>query len=984
MANAGREGGGARERARMAAGASEVEILKPRCDKREYRRIVLPNSLEALIISDPETDKAAASMNVSVGSFSDPDGLEGLAHFLEHMLFYASKKYPIEDSYSKFITEHGGSRNAYTASEHTNYHFDVNVDSFEEALDRFAQFFISPLMSPDATLREIKAVHSENQKNLLSDVWRMSQLQKHLSSRNHPYHKFGTGNWNTLEVQPKLNGLDTRLELLKFYKKNYSANLMHLVVYAREGLDAIQSLVEQKFCDIQNSGQNYSYFPGQPCSSEHLQILVKAVRIKQGHKLRVVWPIAPSIRNYKEGPCRYLSHLIGHEGEGSVFFVLKQLGWALSLEAGEGDWSLEFSFFSVSIELTDKGHEHIEDIVGILFRYIDLLQNSGVNKWIFDELVAISETQFHYQDKISPCRYVVNIASNIQNFPPEDWLVRWSLPSNFVPSTIQTILDELTPENIRMFWESKNFEGCTDLVEPWYGTSYSVEKVPVSIIKQWIAKAPEVDLHLPKQNVFIPSDLTIKNAQEKQVKYPILLRTSSFSRLWYKPDTMFSMPKAYIKVEFNCPQSIVSPEAEVLTYIFTKLLIDYLNEYAYYAKVAGLYYAIYNTRMGFEVIVVGYNDKMRILLETIVGRIEQFEVKPDRFFVIKESITKKYENFKFQKPFEQARHYSSLLLEDNKWPWNEKLEVLPHLEADHLSKFSNILLEKAFLEFYIAGNIEPREADSIAQHIEDILFKSTHSKCKPLFPSQHLASRIIKLEEGLRYYYPTEVFNIKDENSALIHYTQIHQDEIKLNVRLQLFALIAKQAAFHQLRTVEQLGYITMLTQRNDSGTRGVQIIIQSSVKDPLYLEARVDAFLEKFGSKLHEMTNEEYKNYVNALIDMKLEKFKNLWEESAFYWREIVDGTLKFDRVDSEVAALKELDKDELIDYFNKFIKIDSPQRKTLCVLVYGGPQTAEYKKVIQQEDTPKLHRIKDIFAFRRSRPLFGSFKGGLGLTKL
>lgn len=85
-----------------------------------------------------------------------------------------------------------------------------------------------------------------------------------------------------------------------------------------------------------------------------------------------------------------------------------------------------------------------------------------------------------------------------------------------------------------------------------------------------------------------------------------------------------------------------------------------------------------------------------------------------------------------------------------------------------------------------------------------------------------------------------------------------------------------------------------------------------------------------------------------------------------------------------SQVAALKELDKDELIDYFNKYIKIDSPQRKTLCVHVYGGPQTAEYKKVIQQEDTPKLEQIKDIFAFRRSRPLFGSFKGGLGLTKL
>ncbi|THU45479.1 hypothetical protein C4D60_Mb02t18360 [Musa balbisiana] len=920
----------------MALGGSEVEILKPRCDKREYRRIVLPNCLEVLLISDPETDKAAASMNVSVGSFSDPDGLEGLAHFLEHMLFYASEKYPVEDSYSKYITEHGGSTNAYTTSEHTNFHFDVNADCFEEALDRFAQFFISPLMSPDATLREIKAVDSENQKNLLSDGWRLSQLQKHLSSKNHPYHKFSTGNWNTLEVIPKSNGLDTRLELLKFYEENYSANLMHLVVYGREDLDAIQSLVERNFSNIRNIGRSSIHFPGQPCSSEHLQILVKAVRIKQGHVLRVIWPITPSIQNYKEG-------------------------WALSLEAGEGDWNFDYSFFSVVIELTDKGHEHLEDIVGLLFRYISLLQNSGVNKWIFDELAAISETKFHYQDKFSPSHYVVNIASNMQIFPPEDWLVASSLPSKFVPSAIQKILDELTPENIRIFWESKTFEEHTDSVEPWYGTPYSVEKVASSTIKQWITKAPNVNLQLPKPNIFIPSDLAIKNVQEK-VKFPVLLRKSHCSRLWYKPDTMFSAPKAYIRIDFNCPQSNLSPEAE---HMMPKLLV-FIMQYA--------------TR----VIVLGYNDKMRILLETIVGRIEQFEVKPDRFSVIKESVIKEYQNFKFQQPYKQALYHCSLLLEDHTWPWSDKLEVLPHLEANHLAQFSAIMLEKTFLEFYIAGNIEPNEADSIVQHIEDILFKSTHPKCKPLFPSQHLTNRIIKLERGLCFYYPIEVLNEKDENSALVHYIQVHQDDIKLNVKLQLFALIAKQAAFHQLRSIEQLGYITALVQRNDSGVRGVQIIIQSTIKDPAYLDARVNAFLEMFESKLYEMTNEEYKSNVNALIDMKLEKHKNLREESAFYWREIVDGTLKFDRRESEVAALRELSKEELLDFFSTYVKVDAPQRKTLSVQVYGGLHTAEYKKVVQEADTPKVCQIKDVFSFRRSRPLYGSFKGGLGHMKL
>lgn len=57
-----------------------------------------------------------------------------------------------------------------------------------------------------------------------------------------------------------------------------------------------------------------------------LQIIVKAVPIKEGHTLRIQWLITPNIQHYKEGPCKYVSRLVGHEGEGSLFYVLKNLG----------------------------------------------------------------------------------------------------------------------------------------------------------------------------------------------------------------------------------------------------------------------------------------------------------------------------------------------------------------------------------------------------------------------------------------------------------------------------------------------------------------------------------------------------------------------------------------------------------------------------------------------------------------------------------
>ena len=56
------------------------------------------------------------------------------------------------------------------------------------------------------------------------------------------------------------------------------------------------------------------------------QIVVKAVPIREGHNLEMIFPITPEIQNYKAAPSRYLGHLIGHEADGSLFAHLKKLG----------------------------------------------------------------------------------------------------------------------------------------------------------------------------------------------------------------------------------------------------------------------------------------------------------------------------------------------------------------------------------------------------------------------------------------------------------------------------------------------------------------------------------------------------------------------------------------------------------------------------------------------------------------------------------
>jgi insulysin len=150
------------------------EVIKHATDERKYKAFTLAkNGLRVLVISDPTASRSACAIDVHVGAFSDPPEVPGIAHFCEHMTFLGTKKYPKEDAFSAFLTQNGGSSNAYTDSEDTVYYFDVNSDHLKEGLDRFSGFFEAPLFTPNATARELNAIESEHSKNINDDGFRL-------------------------------------------------------------------------------------------------------------------------------------------------------------------------------------------------------------------------------------------------------------------------------------------------------------------------------------------------------------------------------------------------------------------------------------------------------------------------------------------------------------------------------------------------------------------------------------------------------------------------------------------------------------------------------------------------------------------------------------------------------------------------------------------------------------------------------------------
>lgn len=139
---------------------SEQLVVSPN-DDRQYQTLTLENGIEVILVSDPSVSKSAAALSVGVGLLHDPMSQQGMAHYLEHMLFLGTEKYPDSKGYSEFMTKNGGAHNAYTWLDITNYMFKVNNDAYDEALDRFSDFFKSPKLYPEYTEKEKNAVNAE-------------------------------------------------------------------------------------------------------------------------------------------------------------------------------------------------------------------------------------------------------------------------------------------------------------------------------------------------------------------------------------------------------------------------------------------------------------------------------------------------------------------------------------------------------------------------------------------------------------------------------------------------------------------------------------------------------------------------------------------------------------------------------------------------------------------------------------------------------
>ena len=939
-----------------------------------------------------ETKRAAAALSVGVGHFSDPDELPGLSHYLEHMLFMGSEKFPDENDYDAFLTQHNGSSNAFTEEEATTYHFECAPHAFEGALDRFAQFFIAPLMKPDALDREVLAVDSEFSGILQSDSCRLAQV-RNVSGQmppEHPAAKFGWGNMKSLKDDPAERGIVVRDYLVKHYTEHYRADRMNLVLICGETLEVMESWVRMRFSSVPGSLGTRARFDHLPMcrGGSNFGILPSS---RSQHKVSISFHLPSWLEKcYGKKAEDYVSHLVGHEGKGSLLALLKEREWATDLCAGVAEQTSAFWMFEITVTLTDKGLDAGPGCglaaVQAVFAYLDMLRRSPPRRWIWDEMKSIAKTKWDYIDEEDPSDYVSQISGDLHVVPVKHAL-NWSyLHDEFDADLILRLLSEyMMPEHAQIHLQSNEYDAQvakasgmleTGLIkslakahERWFDFDFLEGSIDVSRAIEPGIGMFQGSFHLPKKNPYIATNFELLcragNSAAAAVSgtlgipaHPRRLGPQhAFHSTYHLMDDKFRLPKLATFFRFTrAGTGGPSPREVALTHLIIKLLEDVLCEEAYLADTAGLHYSIYmDDYSSVDFRIEGFNDKMTELVSLVFQSFATIETafKDDAFHRVKESVLRHYQNA-LMKP---TKHAAFLRLQTLKRHHEDPRDVAQEIQgitADDVRRFATHMRTVGRLVSLIVGNCTDTTAMAMAKTAVDCI------GCTP-WEAAPMQS-VLNMQPGQSIMRRETVFNKQEGNSCIEYYLQIGlAADVERRALLDLVDQLLYEPCYNTLRTKQQLGYIVSSGTRLTHGVLGLCITIQSKTHSATCMEARIDEFLTTHLQMLRDMSDDEYGKNVNALIEHKRIKAMSISEQGERLWDSLLHRDGAFDHREADISVIETVSKADVISFYAQEIAPGGDNVRKLIVCVECEPvdtaADAADPRVLHADELGRFH---------------------------
>ncbi|KAF2078571.1 hypothetical protein CYY_000071 [Polysphondylium violaceum] len=932
----------------MVSAIDNIEIIKSPNDKRNYRYLKLDNQMEVLLVSDSAIDNAAVSLRVGVGSYLNPPEALGLAHFLEHMLFMGTEKYPIEKEFAQFISENGGSYNAGTSSVYTVYYYNINQASLKESLDRLSSFFICPLMSDSSTNREINAINSEHNGNIQNDVWRVANLRG-MAFKDHPASRFSTGNFETL------NKPGMRDRVVEFYNDNYSSNLIKLSIVGPQTLDALEEWTREYFSPIKNKNLPD---PVHPPLVLDKSVYMHYVPVKSKNTLRIEWPIpdpAYTFTNFSKHTGPIISHLLGHESLGSLLSVLKKKNYAYGLSTYAHPTSK--TIFSVvnDIDLTDTGLENIDEILNLNFQFMKLLDN--IPKYVVEETIAHNTITWNNASKSRALDYSRSIVENLYyTKKPENVLKLRYFSDEIDLEEIKTLAQKyLTPENMLVVVGSDKFKGKTDLVAEYYGTEYSYVDITPERVEKWRSGFPtDPSLYIPAPNQFMPKKFDIKNEQNTtaEIPMPSLVYSQNGIDMYYSPDTWFNVPMAQIKVRFES-EHMSGTRTTTNLFLFEKIAKDILNEeYLYDMILSGISVKFINWLTHFELKVSGYDDKIFFALKTAFSLLYAFDCSPECFSRAVEKVSTRYINYQLETPYQLAIKESNLYLSTVSSENQDKVNYLSQLKREDFVQWIRNYFKTISFTFFIFGNVTKEECvdfceNTVSKFDRTPTPKADIARCRKVF-----------LPKGVEHQVRRYTADAAQTNGAIETTVQIGVHNIKDIAIVTLLTGITASSFFDNLRTKQQLGYVAT-SLSSFVGNITFRFIVQSNVCPPHQLVAKVKEFFPTLIDTIETYRADQgFEKLVESTKDTLSRRKQNQIDAHSLFWDSFTMYN-EFNFTPKVVKQLETITIDDLLTFVKRHFLTKSELR-IFSTLIY--PKTFE----IPTNDDPEIIILNDFGTFR------------------
>ena len=924
-------------------------------DERDYRHLVLANGLKVLLISDKNVHKAAASLSVAVGSNADPKDHQGMAHLLEHMLFLGTRQYPEPDSFTAFINEYGGSNNAYTSFDETNYFFDIQPRYLDEALARFASFFYEALIDPQYLEREEKVVDAEFQARFSSDGRRIFAAVKQMVNPEHPYAKFSIGNLDSLS---RGDQQQLRAALVDLYKRYYRAGSMALVVQGQESLDDLAQMVEKHFSSLV-AGRAPTLTTDKPLFlKRNLANWLQVVPLTDTRRLMLVFPIDGVGKDYRNKPARFLAHFIGHEGQGSLLSNLKEQSLAYGLQAGVSLINQRQSLFFIQIDLTTLGAEQREEVARQVFQYLKLLQGAPPPAWHYNEQSLISELQFRYSERLPAINYVSAISAGMHHYASKDYLIGPYLYEHYDRQKVTKYANALVASNCLFVFVAPEVQ--TKYHTPWFKTPYNVTRINSKTLKLWQRGTVSSVFHLPEPNPYLPENIEIFTGKNDMP--PLQLLDTPSLRLWFKQDVEFNTPRSVFTFRINSSHASKDFRQQAYTHLMVALLNDELVEKSYPADLVGMQLEVIPTLRGLEASLSGFTSGQKVLLQHLITKLTDLTIDEKRFQRILAGVQESWRNQSNDMPYRRTIDGVYQVMFRNYWDDEAKLVALKDMTAADLARFKRLFLRDVSIDALAYGSLRKPQAIELTNVLQQGLRRSLASRATTFLPLE-----VLSLPEGSAVHWHVKG---KHLDSGYLHYSFTPTASLQNKAMALLTKQIISNDLFHDLRTEKQIGYVVFAHMLSAYKVPGVALVLQSPHYSPTQLRTFVYDFLNRSVTRYRDMPTEKFETHLQqGLVDTLKLPAQNYLEQAELYWEDIKHAHFNFDSRQRLIDIAESLQFEQWYQWYIELAQQNHPTVNISATSATSAdfiPPSATPVALVPEITLPEVQDIKDLSYFR------------------